>query len=104
MEDMIATCALTLELPEELVALLGSLETAAAKAREALVLTLLREGQISQGKVARLLGLTRWDILDLMVQHQIPSGPATPEELRQEVEDLHRFVQSKNQRACHQQQ
>ena len=89
-----ATCALTLELPEELVALLGSPEAAAAKAREALVLALLREGQISQGKAARLLGLTRWDVLDLMVQHQIPSGPATPEELRQEVEDARRFLRT----------
>ena len=89
-----ATRALTLELPEELVALLGSPEAAAAKAREALVLALLREGQISQGKAAHLLGLTRWDILDLMVQHQIPSGPATPEELRQEVENARRFLRS----------
>ena len=50
---------LPLELPEELVTLLGSPEALAAKAKEALVL-----------------------------QYQIPSGPATAEELRQETEDL----------------
>ena len=83
-----ATCTLAVEVPEDLVTLLGSPETAAAKAREALVLQLLREGLISQGKAARLLGITRWDILDLMAQHQIPSGPQTVDEMRQEIEDM----------------
>ena len=88
-----ASQILTLELPDELIALLGSPEAAAAKAKEALVLELLREARIGQSLAAELPGLTRWDILDLMVLHQIPSGPETPEELRQEVEDLRRFVQ-----------
>ena len=79
---------LPLELPEELVTLLGSPEALAAKAKEALVLELLREARISQGKAAELLGVTRWDILDLMVRYQIPSGPTTVEELHQETEGL----------------
>ena len=82
---------LTLDLPEELIALLGSPEAAAARAREALVLDLLREARISQGKAARLLGITRWDILDLTARHQIPSGPETPEELEQEIEALEHY-------------
>lgn len=84
---------LTLEVPEELVSLIGSSEAAATRAKESLVLDLLREGRISQGKAAQLLGLTRYDILDLMAQHQIPSGPATAEEMRQEIEDLRHFVE-----------
>jgi predicted HTH domain antitoxin len=83
---------MTMELPEELVALLGSPETVVAKAKEALVLQLLREGRISQGKAARLLGLTRWEVLDLMAQYRVPSGPETAKEMRQEVEDLRRYV------------
>ncbi len=83
---------LPMELPEELVALLGSPENAVAKAKEALILELLREARISQGKAARLLGMSRWEILDLMAQHRIPSGPETAEEMRQEVEDLSRHV------------
>ena len=83
-----ATRTIELELPEDLVTLLGSPEAAASKAKEALVLELLREARISQGQAAQLLGLTRWDIVDLMARHQIPSGPETAEEMRQEIESL----------------
>ncbi len=83
---------ITFELPEDVIALLGSPEAAAAEAREALVLALLRDARISQGKAARLLGITRWDILDLMARYQIPSGPATAEEMEQEIRDLRRFL------------
>jgi len=86
-----ATRSLELELPDELIALLGSPEAAAAKAKEALVLELLREARISQGQAARLLGLTRWQILDLMARRRVPSGPETPEEMRREVEEMRRF-------------
>jgi predicted HTH domain antitoxin len=50
------------------------------------VIDLLREGRISQGQAARLLGSTRWDILTLMARLGIPSGPETAEEMRQEIE------------------
>lgn len=81
-----ATRTIRFDLPDELVSLLGSDEAAAAKAKETLILELLREARISQGRAAELLGITRWDILDLMVQHQISSGPETDEELEREVE------------------
>ena len=87
-----ATRTLSVELPEELVALLGSPEAAAAKAKEALVLELLREDRIGQGNAARLLGISRWKILDLIARHRISSGPETAEEMRQEVEDLRRYL------------
>lgn len=86
-----ATRTIELELPEDLVALLGSPEAAASKAKEALVLELLREARVSQGQAAQLLGLTRWDVLDLMARHQIPSGPETAEEMRQEIENVRHF-------------
>jgi predicted HTH domain antitoxin len=88
----LATRALAIELPEELIELLGSPEAAAAKAKEALVLELLREARLSQGQAARLLRLTRWEILDLMAPHEIPSGPETAEEMRQEIEVMRRFA------------
>jgi predicted HTH domain antitoxin len=81
----VATRALTVELPEELVALLGSPEAGATKARRALVIELLRDGSVSQGQAARLLGVSRWDLLDLMARLGVPSGPETAEEMRQEV-------------------
>jgi len=88
----VTTLTMLIELPEELVLLLGSPENAVAKARESLILELLREGSIGQGKAAQLLNVSRWEILDLMARHQIPSGPATADEMRQEIEDLRRHV------------
>lgn len=86
------TTSLTLDVPEELVRLLGSPEQAAARAREALVLDLLREATISQGKAAELLGIDRWEMLELMGRHKIPSGPQTAEEAEQEIESAIRLA------------
>ena len=38
---------------------------------------LLRDAHITQGEAAWLLGITRYDILDLMARYSIPSGPQT---------------------------
>ncbi|MBA2278155.1 MAG: UPF0175 family protein [Chloroflexia bacterium] len=86
-----ATTSVTVELPEELVALLGSSEAAATRARAALVLDLLRDGLLSQGQAAALLGVTRWDILDLMARHGVASGPETVEETRRDIESSRRL-------------
>lgn len=85
------TRVLTLELPDEVVALLGSPEAAANKAKQALVLELLRETRIGQSMAAELLGLTRAGILDLMTQHKILAGPANAEEANREIEAMRRF-------------
>lgn len=85
-----STTTITVDLPTELVALLGSSEALAARARQSLVLNLLREAEISQGKAARLLGVTRHDILEFMARYQIPSGPETAEEADQDVDAARR--------------
>ncbi len=38
------------------------------KAREAFVLELLRQGDISAGRAARLLNISRWDLSDMMYE------------------------------------
>ena len=86
------TCTLAVELPEELVALLGSPELAAARAKEALVMELLRELKIGQSKAAELLGVTRGDILDLTLKYRVPAGPLTAEEVEREIEDMRRWL------------
>lgn len=89
---------LTLDLPAEWIAILGSSpEQAATQARLAVVLDLLRSGQITQGQAAQALGLSRWDLLDLMVRHHISSGPETPAELQQEVEAAERYFREHGQ-------
>ncbi|MBA2452160.1 MAG: UPF0175 family protein [Chloroflexia bacterium] len=58
------------------------------KAKESLVLELLREERISQGQAARLLGVIRWEIIQLMGRYRIPSRPETAEDVRQELDDV----------------
>lgn len=77
-----------MELPEVLVELLGSPQAMAEKAKESLVLELLREERISQGQAARLLSVTRWEIIQLMGQYRIPSGPETAEDVCRELDDI----------------
>jgi predicted HTH domain antitoxin len=81
------TRTITIELPDELVAVLDSLDGIEDRAWKALVLDLLRDAQISQGKAARLLEVTRYDILNLMAQHHILSGPLTAEEMQRDTEN-----------------
>lgn len=78
---------ITLELLEALIASLDSLDGIADRAWKALVLDLLRDGEISQGRAARLLGVTRYDVLDLMALYHIPSGPLTAEEMHRDFQD-----------------
>jgi predicted HTH domain antitoxin len=85
------TQTLTLELPDEIVRALGSVEAATAKARESFVLDLLREAIVSQGQAADLLGINRWDLLELMAQRRIPSGPETAEEMAAEIEAMRHY-------------
>ena len=82
-----ATRTITIELPDALVSALDSLDGIEDRAWKALVLDLLRDAQISQGKAARLLGVTRLDILDLMDQHHMLSGPLTAEEMQRDIEN-----------------
>lgn len=82
--------SVTIDVPQELIDEIGSLDTLAAQAQRALVLDLLREGRLSQGRAARLLGLTRYDILDLMAEHRIVSGPLTAEEVDRDLEAARR--------------
>ena len=70
------------EFPEE-----GALnKKALKKGKEAVVLELLREGKISQGKAAELLEIDRHDLFDLMAKHDIPMADFPPEELKRQLE------------------
>ena len=86
-----ATKTITLEIPESLVATLDSDTDLVERAWKALILDLLRDAEITQGQAAKLLGVTRYDILDLMAAHCIPSGPRTAEEMREEIENARGF-------------
>jgi predicted HTH domain antitoxin len=85
-----ATRTITIELPDALVSALDTLDGIEDRAWQALVLDLLRDGEISQGRAARLLDVSRYDILGLMASHHILSGPLTAEEAEKDVEAARR--------------
>ena len=76
---------LDLELPDELFAQFHEKEIE-AKAREALVMELLREHRISQGKAAEVLGVGRHELFDLMSKYCVSAVDLTSEELKRELE------------------
>ena len=61
-----------IELPPELLGLLGSEEEAKREAKVALVLDLVRRGKLSRAKAAELLGLSLRDLPGLLAQYRIP--------------------------------
>ena len=91
-----ASRTLTFDLPEEIVALVGSPDTAATRARTALLMTLLGDGVISEGQAARLLGITRWELMDLMREYRVPSGPEDAEDVRREFAEAQRTARQQS--------
>ena len=75
---------LELDLPDDVAAELRN-EDLTAKVKESLVLELLREHRISQGKAAELLGIHRSDLFPLMTKYQVSVIDLTPEELDEEL-------------------
>lgn len=69
------------ELPEEIL----QDKEALKKAKETMVLELLRKGEISQGKAAELLEINRHDLFDLMAKYDVPVIDMTEEELKEEL-------------------
>jgi hypothetical protein len=80
-------------IPADLAEHLGEPEVLAAKARKGFLLELVRDAEISSGKAAELLGITRWDMLDLMGEYCIPMGLRTEEDVDREFEAARRVSQ-----------
>ena len=72
------------------------------KAKEAFVLELLRHGDISAGRAAKLLKISRWDLSDLMAAAGIsPFSELTDEALDAEVETTLKVLSNKDDEDCH---
>ena len=76
---------LDVELPDELFAQLRK-EEIESKVKAALVMELLREHRLSQGKTAEILGISRHDLFDLMTNHRVPVIDLDTEELSTELQ------------------
>ena len=66
---MLRRLRLEFDLPGEILAHRCDSEDIAMKAKEALVMELLREHHISQGKAAEILGIDRHGLFDLMTKY-----------------------------------
>jgi predicted nucleic acid-binding protein/predicted HTH domain antitoxin len=78
----------SIELDQDLVALLEELRRPAKEAaRELIVLELYRQGEISSGRAAQLLGMERADFIHHASAQGIQYLQLTAEELRREIDD-----------------
>lgn len=73
-----------LELPDELAERLQATDLR-RKVKESLVMELLREHHISQGKAAELLGLARDELFALMAKYQVSVVDLSAFELGEEL-------------------
>ncbi len=83
--NMAKRVKLDLELPDEIFAQLEGWEIE-KRVKQALVMDLLREHQLSQGKAADLLGLSRHELFDLMAKHHVPVIDLSTDELKRELQ------------------
>ena len=82
-----STITLSLNLPQELIPLLEANETELQRRiLELIVLELVRKQQISTGKAAEMLGISKWEFVQKLGQNNIPYFTQSPEELLAEVE------------------
>ena len=78
----------TVELPGELLEILGSEDDARRDAKVAVVLDLVRRGRISRAKAAELLELTLWDLPALLSQYRIPWFDYTSDDVERDLSAL----------------
>ena len=87
------TLTVNLRFPRDL---LGALEVPPeqleTRLRELIALQLFREGRISSGKGAELLGLSKLEFIQLLAQRGLSYFTESPEELIAEVEMLERLL------------
>ena len=82
---------ITIEVSDELAKLLGSEEAIAKEAKQALVMDLVRRGKISRGKAAELLGISLWDLPELLSSYEIPWFDYSIEQLEEDMAALREF-------------
>ena len=74
------------DLPEEVVAGFGWKEAEVPqRLRESLVMELLHRDTLSEAQAAALLGLNRWELLDMMGEYRVPAIRMKPEEMHREL-------------------
>jgi len=82
---------LTIDISNELIKLFPSKKEAEFEAKQAMVFDLVRRGKISKGRAAELLGISLWDLPELLAQYDIPWFDYSPDDLKHDLETLKKF-------------
>jgi predicted HTH domain antitoxin len=61
-------------------------------AKEAALVELYRQGQLSHGKLAECLGISRYETDAVLNRHHVTEDLITPEEFHQQATDLHKLL------------
>jgi hypothetical protein len=73
-------------LPQEVVGAFGwSDSEVPSRVREALVIDLLRLDWLSEAQATPILGLARWELLEMMGRYEVPAVRMSVEELDREL-------------------
>lgn len=76
----------SLRLPRDLLGALDIPEKQLAnQVLELVALELFRQGRISAGKGAEILGISKWDFIQILARHQVPYFTESAAELEVEV-------------------
>ena len=91
--EHVTSLTVALDLPRDLLGALDVPQTEIeARLRELIALELFREGRISSGKGAELLGISKLAFIQLLSQHQIETFTETLDELESDLETLDRLL------------
>jgi len=91
--NQMSTITLSLNLPQELIPILEANEAELeGRILELIVLELVRQQRISTGKAAELLGISKWEFVQLLGQNNIPYFTESSEELVAQVETVQRIL------------
>ena len=83
---------ISLEVPRDLIGALNVPENqVGARIKELVALELFREGHISSGKAAELLGWSKIEFVRLLARRDIPYFTQSPEELSDELATIERL-------------
>ena len=92
-----STLSFNLKIPRDLIGALDIPEAQLeARILELVALELFRQERISTGKAAELLGISKWEFIQLLAQQNIPYFTESPEELAAEVAMASRLLKRNN--------
>src|SRR5688500_4619874 len=94
-----STIAVPVEVSADLLEIVGPPEVISARLRQALIMDLVFDNVVSQGKAAELLGISVGEVLDLIASYQSRQNGLTAEEMLDDVRLLELMQRERAARA-----